>query len=235
MSTRKVAIVTGASQGIGAGLVAAYRELGYAVVANSRTIDQGEADDLATVAGDISDPATADLIVKTAVERFGRVDTLVNNAGVFIAKPFTEYTTEDFNTMVAINVGGFFHLTQRVIPQLQAAGGGHVVNITTTLVESALSVFPSALASVTKGGVASATRALAIEYASQGIRFNAVSPGVIKTPMHPEETHEALAGLHPLNTLGEIADVARGVIYLEQSPFVTGEFLHIDGGQIAGH
>lgn len=235
MSTRKVAIITGASQGIGAGLVAAYRELGYAVVANSRTIDQGETDDLATVAGDISDPATADLIVKTAVERFGRVDTLVNNAGVFIAKPFTEYTTEDFNTMVAINVGGFFHLTQRVIPQLQAAGGGHVVNITTTLVESALSVFPSALASVTKGGVASATRALAIEYASQGIRFNAVSPGVIKTPMHPEETHEALAGLHPLNTLGEIADVARGVIYLEQSPFVTGEFLHIDGGQIAGH
>jgi NAD(P)-dependent dehydrogenase (short-subunit alcohol dehydrogenase family) len=235
MSTRKVAIVTGASQGIGAGLVAAYRELGYAVVANSRTIDQSDADDLATVAGDISDPATADLIVKTAVERFGRVDTLVNNAGVFIAKPFTEYTTEDFNTMVAINVGGFFHLTQRVIPELQAAGGGHVVNITTTLVESALSVFPSALASVTKGGVASATRALAIEYASQGIRFNAVSPGVIKTPMHPEETHEALAGLHPLNTLGEIEDVARGVIYLEQSPFVTGEFLHIDGGQIAGH
>jgi len=235
MSTRKVAIVTGASQGIGAGIVAAYRELGYAVVANSRTIDQAEADDLATVAGDISDPATADLIVKTAVERFGRVDTLVNNAGVFIAKPFTEYTTEDFNAMVAINVGGFFHLTQRVIPQLQAVGGGHVVNITTTLVESALSVFPSALASVTKGGVASATRALAIEYASQGIRFNAVSPGVIKTPMHPEETHEALAGLHPLNTLGEIEDVARGVIYLEQSPFVTGEFLHIDGGQIAGH
>jgi NAD(P)-dependent dehydrogenase (short-subunit alcohol dehydrogenase family) len=235
MSTRKVAIVTGASQGIGAGLVVAYRELGYAVVANSRTIDQGEADDLATVAGDIADPATADLIVKTAVERFGRVDTLVNNAGVFIAKPFTEYTTEDFNTMVAINVGGFFHLTQRVIPELQAAGGGHVVNITTTLVESALSVFPSALASVTKGGVASATRALAIEYASQGIRFNAVSPGVIKTPMHPEETHEALAGLHPLGSLGEIEDVARGVIYLEQSPFVTGEFLHIDGGQIAGH
>lgn len=235
MSTHKVAIITGASQGIGAGLVAAYRELGYAVVANSRTIDQSEADDLATVAGDISDPATADLIVKTAVERFGRVDTLVNNAGVFIAKPFTEYTTEDFNTMVAINVGGFFHLTQRVIPQLQAVGGGHVVNITTTLVESALSVFPSALASVTKGGVASATRALAIEYAAQGIRFNAVSPGVIKTPMHPEETHEALAGLHPLGSLGEIEDVTRGVIYLEQSPFVTGEFLHIDGGQIAGH
>jgi NAD(P)-dependent dehydrogenase (short-subunit alcohol dehydrogenase family) len=169
------------------------------------------------------------------VERFGRVDTLVNNAGVFIAKPFTEYTAADLDTMVAINVGGFFHLTQRVIPQLRAAGGGHVVSITTTLVESALSVFPSALASVTKGGIASATRALAIEYASEGIRFNAVSPGVIKTPMHPEETHEALAGLHPLGRLGEIDDVARGVVYLEQSPFVTGEFLHVDGGQIAGH
>jgi NAD(P)-dependent dehydrogenase (short-subunit alcohol dehydrogenase family) len=235
MSTRKVAIITGASQGIGAGLVAAYREIGYAVVANSRTIDQAEADDLATVAGDISDPATADLIVKTAVERFGRVDTLVNNAGVFIAKPFTEYTAEDLDTMVRINVGGFFHLTQRAIPLMQAAGGGHVVSITTTLVESALSVFPSALASVTKGGVASATRALAIEYAAQNIRFNAVSPGVIKTPMHPEETHEALAGLHPMRRLGEVDDVARGVVYLEQSPFVTGEFLHIDGGQIAGH
>lgn len=235
MSTRKVAVITGASQGIGAGLVAAYREIGYAVVANSRTIALEEADDLAVVAGDISDPATADLIVKTAVERFGRIDTLVNNAGVFIAKPFTEYTAEDLDTMVRINVGGFFHLTQRVIPQMQAAGGGHVVSITTTLVESALSVFPSALASVTKGGVASATRALAIEYAAQGIRFNAVSPGVIKTPMHPEETHEALAGLHPLARLGEVDDVARGVVYLEQSPFVTGEFLHIDGGQIAGH
>ncbi|MFI6424710.1 SDR family NAD(P)-dependent oxidoreductase [Promicromonospora sp. NPDC050880] len=235
MSTRKVAIVTGASQGIGAGLVVAYRQLGYAVVASSRTIDQEEADDLAVVAGDISDPATADMIVKTAVERFGRVDTLVNNAGVFIAKPFTEYTAEDLDTMVAINVGGFFHLTQRVIPHMQGSGGGHVVSITTTLVESALSVFPSALASVTKGGIASATRALAIEYAAQGIRFNAVSPGVIKTPMHPEETHEALAGLHPMGRLGEIDDVARGVVYLEQSPFVTGEFLHIDGGQIAGH
>lgn len=235
MSTRKVALVTGASQGIGAGLVAAYREIGYAVVANSRTIDQAEAEDLAIVAGDISDPATADLIVKTAVERFGRVDTLVNNAGVFIAKPFTEYTAEDLDTMVRINVGGFFHLTQRAIPQMQAVGGGHVVSITTTLVESALSVFPSALASVTKGGIASATRALAIEYAAQNIRFNAVSPGVIKTPMHPEETHEALAGLHPMGRLGEIDDVARGVVYLEQSPFVTGEFLHIDGGQIAGH
>ncbi|MEV0893918.1 SDR family oxidoreductase [Promicromonospora sp. MEB111] len=235
MSTRKVAVITGASQGIGAGLVDAYRQLGYAVVANSRSIDRDEADDLAVVSGDISDPATADRIIKTAVERFGRVDTVVNNAGVFIAKRFTEYTAADLETMVGINVAGFFHLTQRAIPLMQAAGGGHVVSITTTLVESALSVFPSALASVTKGGIASATRALAIEYAAEGIRFNAVSPGVIKTPLHPEETHETLAGLHPLGRIGEVDDVARGVLYLEQSPFVTGEFLHVDGGQIAGH
>ncbi|WP_020015159.1 SDR family NAD(P)-dependent oxidoreductase [Promicromonospora sukumoe] len=235
MSTQKVAVITGASQGIGAGLVDAYRRIGYAVVANSRTIDLAEADDLAVVSGDISDPATADRIIKTAVERFGRVDTVVNNAGVFIAKRFTEYTAQDFETMVGINVAGFFHLTQRAIPLMQAAGGGHVVNITTTLVESALSVFPSALASVTKGGIASATRALAIEYAADNIRFNAVSPGVIKTPLHPEETHETLAGLHPLGRIGEVDDVARGVLYLEQSPFVTGEFLHVDGGQIAGH
>ncbi|MFI2487386.1 SDR family NAD(P)-dependent oxidoreductase [Promicromonospora kroppenstedtii] len=235
MSTQKVAVITGASQGIGAGLVDAYRQIGYAVVANSRTIDLAEADDLAVVSGDISDPATADRIIKTALERFGRVDTVVNNAGVFIAKRFTEYTAQDFETMVGINVAGFFHLTQRAIPLMQAAGGGHVVNITTTLVESALSVFPSALASVTKGGIASATRALAIEYAADNIRFNAVSPGVIKTPLHPEETHETLAGLHPLGRIGEVDDVARGVLYLEQSPFVTGEFLHVDGGQIAGH
>ncbi|MFD6448797.1 SDR family NAD(P)-dependent oxidoreductase [Promicromonospora sp. NPDC060204] len=235
MSTHKVAVITGASQGIGAGLVDAYRQLGYAVVANSRSIDRDEADDLAVVSGDISDPATADRIIKTAVERFGRVDTVVNNAGVFIAKRFTDYTAADLETMVSINVAGFFHLTQRAIPLMQAAGGGHVVSITTTLVESPLSVFPSALASVTKGGIASATRALAIEYAAENIRFNAVSPGVIKTPMHPEETHETLAGLHPLGRMGEIDDVARGVLYLEQSPFVTGEFLHVDGGQIAGH
>ncbi|MFI2364485.1 SDR family NAD(P)-dependent oxidoreductase [Promicromonospora sp. NPDC019610] len=235
MSTRKVAVITGASQGIGAGLVDAYRHLGYAVVANSRSIDRDEADDLAVVSGDVSDPATADRIIKTAVERFGRVDTVVNNAGVFIAKRFTEYTTADLETMVGINVAGFFHLTQRAIPLMQAAGGGHVVSITTTLVESPLSVFPSALASVTKGGIASATRALAVEYAAENIRFNAVSPGVIKTPMHPEETHETLAGLHPLGRMGEIDDVTRGVLYLEQSPFVTGEFLHVDGGQIAGH
>ncbi|MFE7507793.1 SDR family NAD(P)-dependent oxidoreductase [Promicromonospora sp. NPDC057488] len=235
MSTQKVAVITGASQGIGAGLVDAYRQIGYAVVANSRTIDLAEADDLAVVSGDISDPATADRIIKTAVERFGRVDTVVNNAGVFIAKRFTEYTAADLETMVSINVAGFFHLTQRAIPLMQANGGGHVVSITTTLVESPLSVFPSALASVTKGGIASATRALAIEYATENIRFNAVSPGVIKTPMHPEETHETLAGLHPLGRMGEIDDVTRGVLYLEQSPFVTGEFLHVDGGQIAGH
>jgi NAD(P)-dependent dehydrogenase (short-subunit alcohol dehydrogenase family) len=236
MSIQKVAVITGASQGIGAALVAAYQDLGYAVVANSRSIAPANTDGLATVAGDIGTADVAQRVVRTAIDRFGRIDTVVNNAGVFVAKPFVEYTQEDYDDVLRTNVAGFFHVTQEGIRQMLAQGdGGHVVNITTTLVESALSVFPSVLASVTKGGLAAATKSLAIEYADRGIRVNAVSPGVIKTPMHPADTHEFLKGLHPLGTLGETDDVTRGVLYLEQSPFVTGEFLHVDGGQSAGH
>jgi NAD(P)-dependent dehydrogenase (short-subunit alcohol dehydrogenase family) len=236
MSTRKVAVITGASQGIGAALVAAYQDLGYAVVANSRTITPSSTATLETVAGDIGERAVAERIVKTAVERFGRVDTLINNAGIFIAKPFVDYTQEDYDNITQTNVAGFFHITQLAIEQMLAQGeGGHIVNLTTTLVESAVSSVPSALASLTKGGVAAATKALAVEYASKGIRVNAVSPGIIQTPMHPESTHEFLKALHPVGAMGEIPDVTRGVVYLEQSPFVTGEFLHIDGGQSAGH
>jgi len=235
MDTRKVAIITGASQGIGAGLVEGYRGLGYAVVANSRTIEPREEEDLVTVAGDIADPEVAARIVETAVARFGRVDTLVNNAGIFIAKPFTEYTREDFDTALAINLGGFFHITQKAIADMLPRGLGHVVNVTTTLLENANSNVPSALASLTKGGLASVVKSLAIEYAGRGIRVNAVSPGIIKTPMHAEETHGFFAGLHPMQQMGTIDDVVRGVLYLEQSPFVTGEWLHVDGGQSAGN
>lgn len=235
MDTRKVAIITGASQGIGAGLVEGYRSLGYAVVANSRTIEPREEEDLVTVAGDIADPEVAARIVETAVARFGRVDTLVNNAGIFIAKPFTEYTREDFDTALAINLGGFFHITQKAIADMLPRGLGHVVNVTTTLLENANSNVPSALASLTKGGLASVVKSLAIEYAGRGIRVNAVSPGIIKTPMHAEETHGFFAGLHPMQQMGTIDDVVRGVLYLEQSPFVTGEWLHVDGGQSAGN
>jgi NAD(P)-dependent dehydrogenase (short-subunit alcohol dehydrogenase family) len=236
MNTRKVAVITGASQGIGAALVAAYQGLGYAVVANSRSIAPSSTEGIATVAGDIADPSVAERVVATAVERFGRIDTLVNNAGLFLAKPFTDYTDEDYASVKATNIDGFFHVTRAVIGQLIAqGGGGHVVSITTTLVEHPSSSVPSVLASLSKGGIAAATKSLAVEYASRGIRVNAVSPGVIKTPMHPVETHDFLASLHPVGAIGEIEDITRGVLYLEQSPFVTGEFLHIDGGQSAGH
>jgi len=235
MESRKVAIITGGSQGIGAGLVSAFRGIGYAVVANSRSIEASEDADVLTVAGDISDPAVAQKVVDTALENFGRIDTLVNNAGVFVAKPFTEYTQEDYDNVLQVNLGGFFHITQKAIAQMVGQGEGHVVNVTTTLVEYANSNVPSALASLTKGGLSSVTKSLAIEYAGRGIRVNAVSPGIIETPMHSEETHDALAGLHPIGRIGTIDDITRGVLYLEQAPFVTGEFLHVDGGQSAGH
>ncbi|WP_433286670.1 SDR family NAD(P)-dependent oxidoreductase [Pseudonocardia sp. CA-142604] len=235
MSEQKVAIITGASQGIGEGLVTAYRQIGYAVVANSRSIKPSDDAGVVTVAGDIADPATAQDIVSTALDRFGRIDALVNNAGVFTAKPFTEFTPEDFTNNIDVNLGGFFHLTQRVIEPMLKQGGGHIVNVTTTLVESARSDVPSVLASVTKGGLAAATKSLAIEYASRGIRVNAVAPGFIDTPIQGGATPEQLAQFHPNKRTGTVEDIARGVIYLEQSPLVTGEFLHIDGGQSAGH
>ena len=235
MNTKKVAVITGASQGIGAGLVEGYLDLGYAVVANSRSIEPRDEQNLVTVAGDIADPEVAERIASTAIARFGRIDTLVNNAGIFIAKPFTEYTQEDFDTALGINLGGFFHITQKAIADMLPRGFGHVVNITTTLQENANSNVPSALASLTKGGLASVVKSLAVEYAARGIRVNAVSPGIIKTPMHAEETHGFFAGLHPMQQMGTIDDVVRGVLYLEQAPFVTGEFLHVDGGQSAGN
>ncbi|MFJ9723816.1 SDR family NAD(P)-dependent oxidoreductase [Streptomyces sp. NPDC101209] len=237
MSTQnqKVAIVTGASQGIGAALVEGYRKLGYAVVATSRTIAPVDDAGVVTVQGDIADPATAERVVAAAVERFGRIDTVVNNAGVFVAKPFTDYTAEDYAAVTGINVAGFFHLTQQAVPHLLAQGGGHIVSVTTSLVDAADSRVPSVLASLTKGGLQSATKSLAIEYATRGIRVNAVSPGTIKTPMHPAETHDFLAALHPVGRMGEVGDIVDAVLFLETAPFVTGEILHVDGGMSAGH
>jgi NAD(P)-dependent dehydrogenase (short-subunit alcohol dehydrogenase family) len=231
---QKVAIITGASQGIGAGLVAAYRKLGYATVATSRTIAESHDDDVLAVQGDIADRATAERVVTAAIERFGRIDTLVNNAGIFIAKPFTDYTEVDFASVTGVNLDGFFHTTQLVIPHMLNQGAGQIINITSSLVDNANSNVPSVLASLTKGGLQSATKSLAIEYAARGIRVNAVSPGIIKTPMHPEDNHEALGNLLPLGRMGELSDVVEAVIYLESAPFVTGEILHVDGGQSAG-
>jgi len=234
--TGKVAIITGGSQGIGAGLVAGYRERGWAVVASARTIKPSQDPDVLAVEGDIAEPATADRIVDAALDRFGRIDTLVNNAGVFIAKPFTDYTAADYATIVGVNLTGFFWVTRRAIGEMATRYGGHVVNITATLAEVASSSAPSALAALTKGGLAAATRSLAVEYASRGIRVDAVSPGIIQTPAHPPETYEGLGcRLPPLGRVGQVADVVDGILFLESSPYITGEILHIDGGQIAGH
>jgi NAD(P)-dependent dehydrogenase (short-subunit alcohol dehydrogenase family) len=232
---QKVAIITGASQGIGAALVKAYRDRNYRVVATSRSIKPSGDPQIVSVAGDIGEPATAELIVSEALARFGRIDTLVNNAGIFMAKPFTAYTAADFAAKVSTNLAGFFHITQRAVAEMLKQRSGHIVSITTSLTDHALSDVPSVLASLTKGGVNSATKSLAIELADKGVRVNAVSPGVIKTPMHAPETHAFLAGLHPVNRLGEIRDVLEAVLYLESAGFVTGEILHVDGGQSAGH
>jgi NAD(P)-dependent dehydrogenase (short-subunit alcohol dehydrogenase family) len=233
---RKVAIITGGSQGIGAGLVAEYRRRGWAVVATSRTIKPGGDPAVLTVDGDISEAATTDRIISGALGRFGRIDTLINNAGVFISKPFTDYTDEDYATVVGVNLTGFFMLTQRAIGEMLKRGSGHIVNITTTLADYANSSAPSVLTSLTKGGLASATKSLAIEYASRGIRVNAVSPGIIQTPVHPAESYAGLgAQLPPVGHVGQVRDIVDGILFLESSPFITGEVLHIDGGQIAGH
>ena len=188
-----------------------------------------------TVGGDIGDPETAQRVMEEAVERFGRVDTLINNAGIYIGKPFTDYTLEDFNALSAVNLAGFFHMTTRAISQMLDQGSGHVVNVSTTLVEQADSGIPAALSILTKGGLVAATRSLAIEYASRGLRVNALSLGVIKTPLHDESAYAGMGALHPVGRVGEIEDVVRGVLYLESATFVTGEVLHIDGGQSAGH
>ena len=237
MNTRdqKVAIITGASQGIGASLAQAYVDAGYKVIGNSRSIAPSANGNIITIPGDIGDPNTAERIVKEATERFGRIDTLVNNAGIFISKPFTEYTRADYDAVFSTNVAGFFYITQDALRVMEAQGSGHIVNITTTYVEQPISGFPAVFASLTKGGLNAATKALAIEYGSRGIRVNAVAPGIIKTRMHPESTHKGLAGMHPLGRMGETADIVRAVMYLENATFVTGEISHVDGGQSAGH
>jgi NAD(P)-dependent dehydrogenase (short-subunit alcohol dehydrogenase family) len=232
---RKVAVITGASQGIGAGLVKAFLDRDYRVVANSRSIQPSSNPDVLTIAGDISHRSIAERIVNEAIAHFGRVDTLVNNAGNFTAKPFTAFTTEDYARTLAVNLDGFFHISQFAIAEMEKQGSGHVVSITTTLAEHAIDGVPSVLAALTKGGLNAATKSLAIEYAKRGIRFNAVAPGVIKTPMHRPESHGALATLHPVGRMGEISDIVGGVLYLESAGFVTGEILHVDGGQSAGH
>jgi len=234
--SQRVAVITGASQGIGEGLVTAYRKLGYAVVANSRTISESDDALVVAVAGDIGQPGVGQRIVDAAIERFGRVDTVINNAGIFISKPFTEYSDDDYDAITGVNLRGFFEVSRAAVAaMLSQDAGGHIVNISTSLVDHANSTVPSALASLTKGGLNAVAKALAVEYADRGIRANAVALGVIRTPMHEPASYDALAALHPVGRLGEIDDVVEAVLYLENAPFVTGEILHVDGGQSAGH
>lgn len=237
-NTQKTAVVTGASQGIGAGLVEAFLDRGYNVVANSRNIIKTSpfpaSPNLALVGGDIGDPKTAAKIVETAVSRFGRIDVLINNAGIFIPKPFTEYTTEDFNTLVSTILAGFLYVSQLSVKQMLKQKSGSIVNISAAIVDQPVAGVPAAVQIMTKGSLNAVTRALAIEYAKEGIRVNAVAPGVIKTPMHPPETHESLKGSNPFGRPGEIKEVVDAVLFLTDATFTSGEILHVDGGAHAG-
>lgn len=238
MTTKKTAIITGASSGIGLGLTTALVERGYHVVANSRRITAARtvtsSSDVVLIDGDIADPNVARRIVETAVQRFGRVDVLVNNAGIFIPKPFTDYSTEDFERLVSTNLTGFLYVTQAAVRQMLRQDAGHVVNITTTLADQPVAGVPASIPVLTKGGLNAVTAALAIEYAQAGIRFNAIGAGIIDTPMHKPETHGFLKTLHPIQRIGNVSEIVDAVLYLTDATFVTGEVLHVDGGAHAG-
>jgi NAD(P)-dependent dehydrogenase (short-subunit alcohol dehydrogenase family) len=234
----RTAIVTGASQGIGAGLVTRFLEKGYNVVGNSRAISASTnltpSPRLALVGGDIGDCATAQKITDTAIARFGRIDVLVNNAGLLLAKPFIDYTSGDFAALVSTILAGFFYISQSTAKQMLRQQSGHIVNISTSIVDQPIAGVPCALQVLTKGGLHAVARALAIEYAGHGIRINTVALGAIRTPMHKIEAHGFLKSLQPIGRMGEIDGVVDAVMYLNDATFVTGEVLHVDGGAHAG-
>jgi NAD(P)-dependent dehydrogenase (short-subunit alcohol dehydrogenase family) len=234
----KVGIVTGASSGIGLEMAKRLIEKGYRVVANSRNITSamtlhGTAD-LKLVDGDIGLEETAKRVVRAAIQNFETVDLLVNNAGVFIPKPFTEYTAEDLRRVTQTNLAGFFYVSQLAVAQMRLQKFGHVVNISTSLVSQPIAGVPGSLSNLTKAGLESVTRALAIEFAAEGIRFNAIAPGVVNTPMNPVETHGFLKQLSPLQRLAEVGEVAELLLYMESAEFVNGEVVRLDGGAHAG-
>lgn len=238
-TNRKTVIVTGASQGIGAAVANLLLDRGYNVVANSRHISQKNelqrSDNLALVDGDIALDATAAQIVDTGVKRFGAVDALVNNAGIFISKPFTDYTPEDFRALSSTNLDGFLYITQRVIKQLLAQkSGGSVVSITASIADHPIAALPASVAMITKGGINAISRSLAMEYAKQGIRVNAVAPGVVATPLLEGVPQDFLRTLSPLGQIGASRDIADAVLYLTEASQVTGEVLHVNGGSHLG-
>ncbi len=236
MSTdRKVLVVTGASQGLGEGFVKAYKERGWRIVGNSRSIKPSNDPDYITVSGDVGDPAVARKVVQTALDRFGRVDTLINNAGIWRPSAIATISEELYRRVMATNVDSVFFATQVAVPAMQKQGGGHIIQVSTSLVEHALQGVPAVLASLSKGACVAATRGLAMELAKDNIRVNAVSLGIIKTPLHETNSLEGKKSFAPLNRYGEVSDVVRAVLYLEDSDFVTGEISYIDGGRTAGH
>ena len=236
---RKTVIVTGASQGIGAGVANLFLERGYNVVANSRRITQKNelqrSDNVALVDGDIAQPATAAKLVATAVQRFGSVDALVNNAGIFMVKPFTQFTLEDFRALSSTNLDGFLHVTQRVIEQLlEQKRGGSVVSITASIADRPQAALLASLPMITKGGINAVSRNLAMEYAKQGIRVNAVAPGMVATPLLKGLSKEFLQSLAPMGEIGTTQDIADAVLFLTEAPRVTGVVLNVDAGAHLG-
>jgi NAD(P)-dependent dehydrogenase (short-subunit alcohol dehydrogenase family) len=239
MSTSKTIVITGASQGIGAGLVNTFAGRGYNVVATSRSVSRSSeippSDNVVRVDGDIADPATARKVVETALSRFRRIDALVNNAGIFFAKPFVDYTLDDYRKLAATNVEGFLHLTQLVVRQMVAQkNGGSIVSITTPLISHPIAGMPVSVAMITKGGIEAASKNIAMEYARDGIRVNTVAPGVVDTPLHKDNPKDFLKTLSPMNSISSAQEIVDAVVFLTEAPHITGEVLHVDGGAHLG-
>lgn len=234
----RTAIVTGASSGIGLGVTQALLERGYQVVANSRTISKSRelrtSDNLVLVDGDISHKNTAIIAAQAAIRHFGRIDLLFNNAGIYIPKPFTEYTPEDFEKMISTNVAGYFFITQQVVAQMCKQKSGHIVSISTCVVDQPFAGAPLTLPVITKSTMPAFSRALAMEYVADGIRANTISPGVVDTPMHANDDHEILKKFHPIPRLVQVSEIVDALLYLESAPMVNGENIRIDGGSHAG-
>jgi NAD(P)-dependent dehydrogenase (short-subunit alcohol dehydrogenase family) len=238
VASKKTVIVTGASQGIGAAVVQAFLGRGYNVVATSRSVSKAgfaPSPNLALVEGDIGEAATAEKVAQTAIDKFGSIDHVVNNAGIFAAKPFTDYTANEFRGLVSTNLGGFVFITQLAVKQILSQGtGGSVTTITASLLENPIAGLPASVAMITKGGLDAITLSLASEYAKNNIRFNAVAPGVVDTPLHKDTPREFMKTLSPMGTISDAKDIAEAVVYLTEARHVTGEVLHVDGGAHAG-
>ena len=234
-SPSKTVIITGASQGIGAGIVQAFLARGYNVVGTARSATKSKelsaSDHLALIDGDIGEFETAQKVAELAIKKFGSIDAVVANAGIFLVKPFTEYTADDFRALVSTNLAGFIYITQLAVKQmLSQKSGGSIVSITAALVDNAIAGIPAALSMITKGGLTAGLKSLAVEYAKEHIRFNAVAPGVVDTPLHAKDPKEQLRKQNPMSSISTVEDIASAVVYLTEARQITGEVLHVDGG-----